>query len=103
MTTDNDYELTESDDIYVHRDEVANILRQLRYSGSVTEPFPNPDPDRRECDFLEDVRLWLSDFSRILAAASDTTTEMAAELNDLRTQRKAVRDFLGLSTPPGEQ
>lgn len=95
-------ELTEKDDIYVHRNEVCLYLRQLRYSNSVPEPMPSSDPDRRECDFLEDVRLWLHAFDKVLSAVSDTTTTMAAELAELRNQRKAVRDFLGLNQPAGE-
>lgn len=73
---------------------VVEALSKLRYSGSVALP-PNTEA-RSETEFLDQTSQWLTAFGKVLAAASDTTTEMARELTDLRSQRKAIRDFLGL-------
>lgn len=78
-------------------------LSRLRYSGSVASPLATVSRDaetEHEEEFLMGVGLWLDEFNKVLAQIADTTTSMAQELTELRAQRKAVRDFLGLPVLP---
>lgn len=79
--------------------DIAVALSAMRYGASVS--LKTPDWDTNTVDFLRDVADWLQAFNRVLANISDTTTDMAQELTTLRSQRKAVRDFLGLTPPEG--
>lgn len=81
------------------RREVAQAMNQLRYGASVSRRVP--DWDQSTDGFLRDVATWLISFNDVLASVSSTTTDMAAELQTLRSQRKAVRDFLGLTATEG--
>lgn len=81
---------------------VSTALRSLRYSGNVLATLPYPHWDLSEQDYIDDLCQWLQEYSKVLVAASETSTEMARELAELRGQRKAVRDFLGLPSPTGE-
>jgi hypothetical protein len=87
------------------RRELIINLGRLRYSGALMVrqgALQRAAEEFTEAEFLMEVNLWLQSFCDILVAASDTTTDMAKELHDLRSQRKAIRDFLGLPTTPGE-
>ena len=79
------------------RNAIRSLLRELRYSAGCSQ-VPNPAPDTSEAAFLETIGAWLVEFSRVLVTVSDTNTEMAHDLNDLRTQRSAIRQFLGLDS-----
>lgn len=79
------------------RAAVVRLIRDLRYSASVATPLP-VDTGQSEAEYLHGLRHWLGEYSGRLEVAVDTTTEMARELNELRTQRTAIRAFLGL--PP---
>jgi hypothetical protein len=81
---------------------VIKALNRLRYGGSVYTRMPEVITDDTEAQFLDEVIAWLESFSDVLATVSDTTTDMAAELSELRGQRKAVRDFLGLAPTTGD-
>jgi hypothetical protein len=90
------------DSIVAARHLVAHAMNKLRYSGSVLCYVPDPADGSTDLDFLEKTAQWLDEFNQVLVTISDTTTDMARELHDLRSQRKAVRDFLGLPTTLGE-
>lgn len=83
-------------DLIARRDLVA-ALNALRYGASVSRLVPRVIEEDTEAQFLADITDWIVEFNRVLATVSDTTTNMAAELTELRSQRKAVRDFLGLT------
>lgn len=78
---------------------VQRAMSALRYGGGInmrnSEDFTT---NATETDFLTAITEWLEALNRKLSIISDTTTDMAAELQDLRSQRKAIRDFLGLNT-----
>lgn len=80
------------------RIQLLGAINRLRYSGTGI-PTPPTLIDGTEADFLTAIAEWLESFNRKLIIISDTTTDMAAELDTLRGQQKAVRDFLGLDTP----
>lgn len=88
---------TESEAVTL-RGFLVNQLRALRYSGQNTAPLPHVLDEDSEEQFLEELIEWVGGFMLVLTSVSETTTDMAKELTDLRTQRKAVRDFLGLNT-----
>ena len=83
-------------DTAVSRRQLVASLSRLRYSGSVLVNLTSTTDEWPESEFNEQVTAFLTEFGRILESVSDTTTTMAAELAELRSQRKAVRDFLGL-------
>ena len=82
------------------RISLVAALKELRYSAQVGGALAT---DGDESAFLHEVVGWIRSYGRVLADVSETTTNMAAELQELRSQRKAVRDFLGLTTTAGEQ
>jgi hypothetical protein len=84
------------------RINVVLAINSLRYAGTIFTAVPHADPDSTEVEFLDQVTRFIGEFNKVLAQISETTTNMAAELQTLRSQRKAVRDFLGLTTTQGE-
>lgn len=80
------------------RRSLIHQIFQMRYGGSIAVPFAEDTVlNASEATFLYHVTQWLASFNTMLDNVSATTTDMAAELTELRTQRKAVRDFLGLN------
>ena len=77
------------------REGLVLTLNSLRYSGSVS-PISGIDLNDTEAEFLTEITYWLTAFGDVLTGVSATTTDMARQLAELRSQRKAVRDFLGL-------
>lgn len=75
---------------------LRTALREMRYGGSI--PSLDIDTAQSEEEFLGAVTQWVISLNKLLSDVSDTTTKMAKELTELRSQRKAVRDFLGLSS-----
>ena len=95
----------EHDDYGIYLDDargcVVEAMGNLRYSGSMRRlPCSREIP---ETQFLDSITEWLDAYAAVLTGVSDTTTSMAQELTELRSQRKAVRDFLGRSSTPGDQ
>lgn len=89
-------------DILDSRIRLLGAINSLRYNGTGI-PTPRSLLDAGEVEFLDALTAWLGDYQQMLVLISDTTTNMAQELHDLRSQRKAVRDFLGLpATTTGE-
>jgi len=85
-------------DAFEARIRLVRAINKLRYAGSIFTACPTAAHDDTEIEFLDDVTQFIDKFNQVLATISDTTTNMAEELQDLRLQRKAVRDFLGLPT-----
>lgn len=50
-----------------------------------------------EPEFLNGIAGWITALADKLRVVSESTTDIAAELNELRAQRNAVRNFLGLN------
>lgn len=84
-------------DVCTARACLIENLQELRYSGS-THPriAAAAELDQSEAEFLDLVSEWIIRYGEVVEAAAETHTEMARELVELRNQRKAVRDFLGL-------
>jgi hypothetical protein len=85
--------------VHDRRSELRAALMGLRYSSSVPSP-PAPHQEQTEADYLHEVTSWLRAFGQVLAMVSDTNTELAHELAELRSQRTAIRKFLGLTEGP---
>ena len=94
----NDHNDMIDSDTFEARVRLERAINKLRYAGSIFTACPTAAHDDTEIEFLDDVTQFIDKFNQVLATISDTTTSMAAELQDLRSQRKAVRDFLGLNT-----
>ena len=80
------------------RINLLGAINGLRYSGGGIPTQPSLYETYSEPEFLDAITHWLYDFNKILIGVSETTTDMAEELYVLRNQRKAVRDFLGISS-----
>jgi hypothetical protein len=78
------------------RIRVNIALFNMPYGGSVSAVRPVIDPEQDIVDFLNEVGSWLEALRVTLESVTDTTTDMAQELTELRSQRKAARDFLGI-------
>lgn len=74
-------------------------LQSLRYAGSVPLLMAVAELvlNQSETEFLDWISEWLIGFGKVLDTVGETHTEMARELVDLRTQRKAIRDFFGFA------
>lgn len=95
FTTDPDKKFTTVD----ARKAIIVQLNKMRYSGSLMSYGPRLEQAiDSEIDFNDALTDWLISFNEVLIGVADTTTNMAAELQDLRSQKKAIRDFLGLPT-----
>lgn len=87
--------------VEVARNKLVNALGQLRYSGQLAPTKDLLVFNGTEVEFLGQVTRWIGTFGTVLQSASEGITSMAAELQELRSQKKAVRDFLGLTTTEG--
>lgn len=86
------------------RQRVVSTLRGMRFTGAVGSAIPSPEAGYfSETEWLDRLANWLEIFGRVLHGVSDTTTAMADELNDLRQQRRCVREFLGLPQAVGDR
>jgi hypothetical protein len=80
------------------RIQLLGAINRLRYN-STGIPTPPDLIDGSEHDFLDAITEWVTRFGAVLISVSDATADMAEELDTLRRQQQAVRDFLGLSPP----
>jgi hypothetical protein len=81
------------------RQQVLQKLFTMRYGAGI---YIRNDYEfvttSTEENFLTSIATWLEGFNTKLIVISDTTQEMSSELDELRRQQQAVRDFLGLTT-----
>lgn len=68
--------------------DLRHALGSLPYSGLM--------PARPDVTDLEDVIVWLQGFAGVLHGIAERAQESERELHMIRTQRAAIRDFLGI-------
>lgn len=74
-------------------------MSKLPYSASVTYPLPSPSSGwvitAAEESFLEQVLCWLAAYSVRVNSITGIAADMRQELNTYRSQREAIRAYLG--------
>lgn len=74
--------------------QLMKAMAKTPYSGSV-RPTANY-LDVTDDEFFADVARWLKGLAEVLNMAAETHVDMQRELYQLRAQRTAIREFLGL-------
>ena len=90
--------MTDPDSAEIARKNLLRAINQLPYSGALLSYTPLLNSDDEETIFLSHITAWLNRFADVLHNISETNTNLVNELHELRTQKTAIRDFLGLNT-----
>ncbi|WP_457066966.1 hypothetical protein [Mycobacteroides abscessus] len=80
---------------------LTDALRDLTYSGAAG-PVPGIGLNQSEAEFLAEVTNWIGELGKALNRVRGAVTETIDELETLRSQQQAVRAFLGLNNPAGD-
>lgn len=75
------------------KQRISQALRKLRYGGHLQPPFMN---DMTDAEALQATADFLEAFVPVLANAADRSNTADRKLEVLETQRRAVREFLGV-------
>lgn len=87
-----------SDAVEIARQDLVHTLHYMPFGAGVWKAaMPMLNSDESETEFLAQVTQWLRILADVLQAVSETNTSMVDELHELRHQKQAIRDFLGLN------